>query len=90
MEWLIGIAKDAMVGKISPETIALAIKAQNYDADVAAAVEEGEIAGRNARIMENLRKSKKGDGTSPLNGKNGSAGVGRKSKSMFDLANEAM
>ncbi|MDE6178146.1 MAG: hypothetical protein K2F86_03150 [Duncaniella sp.] len=56
-----------------------------------AAGEEGEIAGRNAQIVERQRKSAKGDGTIPLNGKNGQPGnASRAQKSMFDLANEAM
>ena len=57
---------------------------------VANASEEGRVAGRNAKIVEGLRKQNKGDGTSPLNGKNGNAGSGQKSQSIFDLANEAM
>ncbi len=47
------------------------LKAQNYDADVEQAQMEGEVAGRNAKIEERLRKSRKGDGTAVLDGKNG-------------------
>lgn len=70
MEWLIAIAKDAMLGKFSPETIAMAIKAQNYDNDVARANAEGEVRGKNTRIQEKLRKPQGGDGMPMINGKN--------------------
>ena len=80
-----------VMGKFSTETLDMACKALNYDADVAAAGEEGEVAGRNAKITEKLRKSNKGDGTAPLGGKNGQGvSAPRKTQSMFDLANEAM
>ena len=86
-----GMSDDGVMGKFSTETLDMACKALNYDADVAAAGEEGEVAGRNSKIVEGLRKSKKGDGIAPLGGKNGeSAGAPKKAQSMFDLANEAM
>lgn len=91
VEFLLGVVRDGVMGKFSNETLGMACKALNYDADVAAAGEEGEVAGRNAKITEKLRKSKQGDGTAPLGGKNGQgASAPRKSESMFDLANEAM
>jgi hypothetical protein len=91
VELLLGIVRDGVMGKFSTETLDMACKALNYDADVAAAGEEGEIAGRNAKVVEKLRKSKKGDGTAPIGGKNGQgAAPTRKEQSMFDLANEAM
>lgn len=90
-EHLLGIVRDGVMGKFSTETLDMASKALNYDADVATAGEEGEIAGRNAKIVEKLRKSKKGDGTAPIGGKNGQgAAPTRKEQSMFDLAKEAM
>lgn len=59
--------------------------------EVANAGEEGRVAGRNDKIVEGLRKRDKGDGTAPLNGKNGGAPSQQKqSQSIFDLANEAM
>lgn len=89
--FVLGIVRDGVMGKFSKETLEMASKALNYDADVATASEEGEIAGRNSKITEQLRKSKKGDGTAPLGGKNGQGGgTPRKAQSMFDLANEAM
>lgn len=91
VEFLLGVVRDGVMGKFSNETLDMACKALNYDADVAAAGEEGEVAGRNAKITEKLRKSKQGDGTAPLGGKNGQGmSAPRKSESMFDLANEAM
>lgn len=87
---LIGIVTDGVMGKFSPETLDMIVKAINHDSDVALAGEEGEIAGRNAKITENLRKSQKGDGTAPLGGKNGQAAGERKVRSIFDEANEAM
>lgn len=81
MAWFIGVAKDAMMGKFSPETIEMIIKAQNYDADVAQAGEEGEVRGKNTKVTETLRKPIRGDGTAQLDGKNG----GRSQKPMPDL-----
>ena len=88
-DFLLGIVKDGVMGKFSAQTLDMACKAINHDADVATATEEGEVAGRNSKVMEQLRKSNKGDGTAPLGGKNSPAGAGAKSKSIFDLANEA-
>lgn len=90
VDFLLGIVHDGVMGKFAPETLDMATKALNYDVDVQAASEEGEVAGRNAKITEQLRKSKQGDGTVPLAGKNGSAGNVGRSRDMFDLANEAM
>lgn len=90
MSLLLGIVGDGVMGKFSAATLDMAYKAMNHDADVAAAGEEGEVAGRNARIVENLRKSAKGDGTMPLAGKNG-RGVEQPQQrmSVFDLARQA-
>lgn len=82
MAWFIGVAKDAMIGKFSPETIEMIIKAQNYDNDVAQAEEEGEVRGKNAKVTEMLRKPTRGDGTAQLDGKNGG---GRRQQPMPDL-----
>lgn len=82
MAWFIGVAKDAMMGKFSPETIEMIIKAQNYDNDVAQAGEEGEVRGKNTKIKETLRKPTRGDGTAQLDGKNGG---GRRRQSMPDM-----
>ncbi len=68
------ICGDFILGVISPETISMILKAQNYDEDIEQAQQEGEVAGKNARIVEKLRKSKGGDGTVALDGKGGKAG----------------
>lgn len=88
---LLGVVRDGVMGKFSREMLEMASKALNYDADVAAAGEEGEVAGRNAKITEKLRKSNKGDGTAPLGGKNGQGSPNHspKGKSVFELAAEA-
>lgn len=89
--FLLGVVRDGVMGKFSTETLDMACKALNYDADVAAAGKEGEVAGRNAKITEKLRKSNKGDGTAPLGGKNGQghSSSPQKNQSIFDLAAEA-
>lgn len=91
MDFLLGVVKDGVMGKFSAETLDMACKAINHDEDVANASEEGEVAGRNSKIVEQHRKNNKGDGTAPLNGKNGQAGGGGapKGQSIFDLASEA-
>lgn len=73
MQFVVSIVRDGVLGKFSPETIEMARKALNHDADVTRANFEGEVKGRNEKIEEKLRKSKKGDGTAALDGKNGSA-----------------
>ena len=85
---LVGIVRDGVMGKFAPETLDMIVKAINHDEYVAAAGEEGEVAGRNARITENLRRSKKGDGTIPLDGKNNTQGAGgrQRPKSIFEEA----
>lgn len=88
MSWLIGVIGDGVRGKFAPETIRMAVKAQNYDADMADAAHEAEVRGRNAKIDEKLRKANEGDGVSALNGKPGSGG-GARPKSIFALAAEA-
>lgn len=90
VDFLLGVVRDGVMGKFSAETLDMACKAMNYESDVAAAGEEGEIAGRNARITERLRKSNKGDGTSPIGGKNSQGGSrGGRPRSIFELAAEA-
>lgn len=88
MEFLVGIMRDGLLGKFTPESIRMALKAIGYDADVANAGEEGRIQGRNEKIEERLRKQKSGDGTATLGGKNG--GGKPRGSNIFDLANEAM
>ena len=84
------IIREGIMGILSPETITLIANALNHDADVANAQEEGEVAGRNAKIVEKMRNSKKGDGITNLNGRNGTPSQkANKQQSVFDLAREA-
>lgn len=62
------MANEFIVGKITPETLRLMFDAIHHDEDVAAAAEEGEVRGRNAKIEEKLRKRKQGDGSAQLAG----------------------
>lgn len=90
MNRIISVVNDGVMGKFAPETLDLFLKGINHDNDVAMATEEGEVAGRNAKISETLRKSQKGDGTNPLGGKNGSANQrSNRDASIFDVANMA-
>ena len=52
---------DFILGIIAPESIEMMLKAQNYDADIEQAQMEGEVAGRNAKIEEKLRKGKRSE-----------------------------
>lgn len=86
---LFKIVDDAIMGRFSPETLQLMMNAQNYDQDIAAAQQEGEVKGRNAKIEEKLRKAKSGDGTPQLNGKNGNVQRRPSQQSIFALASQA-
>lgn len=88
MSWLLGIVGDAVMGKFAPETIDMALKAKNYDADIAGASHEAEVRGRNAKIQEQMRHAKEGDGVAMMNGKNGNSGE-RRRPSIFTLAEMA-
>ena len=76
MDLLLGIMKDGLIGKFSPESINIALKALNHDSDVALANREGEVRGRNQKIEEKLRKGSRNDGTANLAGKNSGSKVG--------------
>lgn len=90
MEFLVGIMKDGILGKFSKESVVMALNALDHDVDVAAAEEEGRVAGRNSKINETLRKRGKGDGTANLAGKNGGGRQRQPSRpSIFALAEEA-
>lgn len=73
MEFVITIVKDGVLGKFSRETIEMARKALNHDADVTQAAHVGEVKGRNEKITESLRKKNSTDGTAALGSKNGAA-----------------
>ena len=89
MEFLIGVMTDGILGKFSVETISMAIKAIKHDDDVALADREGEVRGRNEKIIEKIKRSEQGDGITNLSGAGAPVPMEKKKKSIFDLAREA-
>lgn len=85
-DWIKEVTNDAVIGIIKPETIEMALKAINHDADIAAASEEGEIRGKNAKAEAKLRKPKRGDGTPTLGGAHNAPAPSRQKGSIFDIA----
>ncbi len=85
---LIEIVRNGVMGKFDQKGFEFALNAINHDGDVAMAQEEGTIAGKNQRVTEQLRKSRKGDGVAQLGSKNNSGSIKRDS-SIFDLASAA-
>lgn len=85
LEMLTNIAHDAIVGKFSPESIRMALKAKYHDDDVEQAATEGEVRGRNARIDAKLRHRQAGDGVPQIDGANNVATPQQKD-SIFSLA----
>lgn len=53
------IGTDMVLGIYSPESLLMAYNAMNYDGDVKRAHAEGEVAGKNAKIEEKLRKARR-------------------------------
>lgn len=88
-DWIKDLTNDAVIGIIKPETIDMALKAINHDADIAAASAEGEIRGKNAKAEAKLRKPKRGDGTPTLAGANNAPAPSRQKGSIFDIADGA-
>lgn len=90
--FLVGIFQDLLIGKFSRDSIKMALNALNHDADVATAQEEGEVAGRNTKIKEQLRKPEKSDGLPTIAGQNGRAEEPKKKnpRGIFGVADEAM
>lgn len=89
-DWIKGVANDAVLGIIKPETIDMALKAINHDADMAVARQEAEIRGKNARAEAMLRKPQRSDGTPSLGGANNAPAPMRREESIFDVAGGAM
>lgn len=91
MEFLIGISRDGVMGKFSPESIDMAMKSINHDTDVSVAGTEGEIRGRNSKIEEKLRKpNSAGDGMPNLAGSNNAPTRQQKrNMNIFDYADAA-
>lgn len=86
MEQLAQISKDYIMGKFTTETLEMISKAINYDSDIETAQIEGEVAGRNAKIDEKLRRAGRGDGMPSLGGKGESVRGGRKKTDLGALA----
>lgn len=90
MELLVNIVKDGIMGKFTPQSIDMAMKAINHDADVNQASMEGEIKGKNKKVSEVLRHNEQGDGMPHIEGQNGNQPkMERRGKSIFDWAKEA-
>lgn len=91
MDLIMKMTNEAIMGKFTPETVEMALKAINHDAEVEAARSEGEVAGKNAKIDETLRKPQAGDGLPTMGGtNNGPTRRKNKPASLFDMAREAM
>ncbi len=86
MAFLVGIMKDGLLGKFTPESIHMALNAINHDNDVDNAMQEGEVKGKNTKISEKLRSMRDGDGMANLAGKNSIPQPQNKARSVFDIA----
>jgi len=87
MDALVKMASEAVMGQFTKESVVMALKAINHDVDVSAASEEGEVRGKNAKIVEKLRKKEKGDGVAALDGANNEPKEPRERRlNMFDIA----
>ena len=83
------IGIDAINGKVSVESVDMALKALHHDVDVESAREEGEVAARNQKIVEQRRRAKSGDGVRVLGGANNVAEEQLpKRKSIIQMARE--
>lgn len=89
VEFLLGIIRDGIIGKIAPESVMMALKAINHDTDVETANQEGLVQGKNTKIKEELRKPKSGDGTTPLGGGSSAPRPRTGGYSIFDEARGA-
>lgn len=87
MGFLLDIVRNGIIGKFTPESIEMALKTINHDADVENANQEGVVQGKNTKVEERLRKPKNGDGTAPLGGANGSAKPAKQRPSLGALDN---
>lgn len=84
------MADEVILGNFTEETMNMALNAINHDADVANARTEGNVAGRNAKIKETLRKPQSGDGTPTLAGSNNTpTSQRRRPMNIFDYADAA-
>ena len=89
MGFLEQVFTDALVGKFSRQSLEMARKAINHDEDVAAAADDAEVKGRNAKINETLRRRQEGDGVAPLGGSAGKVEEPKRRMNIFDYAEAA-
>lgn len=90
MAFLFKIVHEGVAGKFTPETIDMAVKAINHDADVEDADRAGEVRGRNAKISEKLKKASRGDNLPVLDGANGNEPKQKNTRrNIFQLAKMA-
>ena len=91
MDLIMKMVNEAILGKFTTETVDMALKAVNHDADAEAARAEGEVAGKNAKINETLRKQNSGDGLPSMAGTNNgpSRRPEKRTQSIFDVARGA-
>lgn len=75
---------DAENGIVSTETWQLFKNAQNYDADVASAREEGAMQGRNEKIQNKVKRSEKNDIPPSLSTNGGASTTKKKTSSFWD------
>lgn len=80
------IIDQGLKGLITEETFRMVMNGMNYDEDVKNARSEGEVAGRNAKITEQLKKETKPEGMPPSlsSSKGQSAQPQRKKKSFWE------
>lgn len=78
------VAVDAENGIVSAETWQLFKNAQNYDADVASAREEGAMQGRNEKIQNKVKRSEKTEIPPSLNTNGGVSPTKKKSSGFWD------
>jgi hypothetical protein len=89
MGFLEQVFADALIGKFSRQSLEMARKAINHDEDVAAAADDAEVKGRNAKINETLRRRQEGDGVAPLGGSAGKVEEPKRRMNIFDYAEAA-
>lgn len=75
---------DAEDGIVSTETWQLFKNAQNYDADVASAREEGAMQGRNEKIQNKVKRSEKTEIPPSLSTNGGASPTKKKTSSFWD------
>lgn len=89
---LLSITFNGMENKYSAEDFELALNAINHDSDVAAARQEGEVAGRNEKITANRRQRTDAAGTMPPSAGRQGGAMGEpkppKKKSFWGQVNE--